>query len=223
MSDTLSAMQAQEPIAFPESLTDAYKPRHIGEFVGLAKHKTMLEKLAASPRPCALLFVGASGTGKTSLAFAFARAIQAEVHHVSSQTCNLEALQEIVNMCHRVAYDFETGTPRQWHCVIVDEGDGMSSAAQKFLLSRLDGSNPCPFTIWIFTCNAVEAFEDRFLSRLIQFPKFNGYGNGSDIRDLLTRIWTERAPDSPMPDFSNVPTSNIRDALNWMECALLSV
>jgi replication-associated recombination protein RarA len=213
----------QSGLGLPESLTDAYRPRTLADFVGLAKHKAILSKLAANPKPCALLFTGGPGTGKTSMAFAFARAIVAEVHHVPSQECKLENLQDIAAMCHRVAYDFQTGTPCKFHAVILDEADLMSSAAQNYLLSKLDGSQPCPATFWILTSNGIERFEDRFLSRLIQLPKFNRYGTGSDIRDLLARIWQDRANGAPLPDFSRVPTGNVREALQWLEVELLSV
>jgi ATPase family protein associated with various cellular activities (AAA) len=214
--------QNQQDIAFPESLTDAYKPRRIADFVGLQKQKMILEKLAANPRGCGLLFYGGPGVGKTSMAFAFARAILAEIHHVPSQECKLETLQSISAMCHRVPYDFQTGTPCKWHCVILDEADLMSSAAQNYLLSKLDGSQPCPSTVWIITSNGIDKFEDRFLSRLIQLPKFNGYGTGEDIRGLLSRIWQDRAPNAAVPDFSRVPTSNVREALQWLEVELLA-
>jgi hypothetical protein len=223
MSSLFANTDPPAGLAFPESLTDAYKPRALSEFVGLAKHKAILSKLAANPRPCGLLFTGSPGTGKTSMAFAFARAIGAEIHHVPSQECKLENLQAIAAMCHRVPYDFQAGTACNWHCVILDEADLMSSAAQNYLLSKLDGSQPCPATFWILTSNGIDKFEDRFLSRLIQLPKFNGYGTGSDIRDLLARIWKDRAGDVPLPDFSRVPTSNVREALQWLEIELLSV
>ncbi|MGI0133673.1 MAG: AAA family ATPase [Candidatus Micrarchaeaceae archaeon] len=213
----------QADLGFPQSLTEAYKPKSISEFVGLAKHKSILSKLAANPRPCALLFFGGPGTGKTSIAFAFAKAVDSEVHHIGSQECKLETLQNIVATCHRVAFNFETGKPARFHAVLVDESDCMSDSAQKYLLSKLDGSEPCPQTIWILTANSLETFHDRFLSRLIQIPKFNGYGSGTEIRDLLSRIWTDRAGDTPMPDFSRVPTSNVREALMWLEIELLSV
>ena len=213
----------QSGFGFPESLTDAYRPRVLSEFVGLAKHKAILSKLAANPRPCGLLMTGPPGTGKTSMAFAFARAILAEVHHVPSAECKLENLQNIAAMCHRVAYDFQSGTPCKFHAVILDEADLMSSAAQNYLLSKLDGSQPCPATFWVLTSNGVERFEDRFLSRLIQLPKFQGYGSGSDIRDLLARIWQDRAGNSPLPDLSRIPTGNVREALQWLEVELLSV
>lgn len=214
---------AQNALAFPQSLTDAYRPRSIGEFVGLQKHKAILAKLAANPRPCALLFLGGAGTGKTSMAYAFSYAVDGEVHHIGSQECKLDTLQNVVAMCHRVAFNFETGRPARFHVVIIDEADAMSDAAQKYLLSKLDGSEPCPATIWVLTANAVDSFQDRFLSRLIQLPKFNGYSMGNDVRDLLTRIWHDRAGDAPMPDFSRVPTSNVREALQWLEVELLSV
>jgi replication-associated recombination protein RarA len=216
-------MDSQDNLQFPQSLTETYKPRIIGDFVGLSKQKAILDKLAAQPRSCGLLFVGAPGTGKTTMAFAYARAIQAEIHHVPSQDCNLETLQSVSAMCHRVPYDFTEGRACKWHVVIIDEADEMSKAAQTFLLSRLDGSNPCPTTIWILTANSEDRFEDRFLSRLLKLPKFNSYGAGEDIRGLLSRIWQERANGAPEPDFSRMTTGNVREALQALEVELLSV
>ena len=91
-----------------------------------------------------MLFVGPAGTGKTSMAFAFAQAIGAQIKHIPSQDCNLETLERVARMCHTVPYDWQIGKPCKWHVVIIDEADEMSRAAQTFLLSRLDGSNPCP-------------------------------------------------------------------------------
>jgi hypothetical protein len=56
------------------------------------------------------------------------------------------------------------------------EADVMSGAAQKYLLSKLDASEPVPNTIWIFACNAVGRLEERFLSRCSKLPDFNSYG-----------------------------------------------
>lgn len=207
---------------FPQSLTEAYKPQSIDEFVGLQKHKAMLRKLAANPRPCALLFLGGPGTGKTCMAFAFARAINAEVHHVPSQDCKVDNLQSVSAMCHRVPYDFQTGKPCAWHVVIIDEADQMSPQAQTYLLSKLDGSDACPQTIWILTANSDDRFEDRFLSRLIKLPKFNGYGASDEVRGLLSRIWRDRAGNAPEPDYLRIPTGNIREALQALEVELLA-
>lgn len=213
----------QSSLAFPQSLTEAYKPRSIGEFVGLQKHKAILSKLAALPRPCGLLFHGSPGTGKTSMASAFARAIKAEIHHLPSQDCKLETLQGVAAMCHRVPYDFEIGQTCKHHAVIIDEADLLSSAAQNYLLSKLDGTATCPSTFFILTANSLDKFEERFISRLIALPKFNGYGSSDDIRDLLSRIWKDRAGDAELPNMERVPTGNVREALQWLELELLSV
>lgn len=220
---TLFAMESQTGLAFPASLTESYKPQRIEDFVGLAKQKTILNNLLAKPRPCGLLFLGAPGTGKTSMAFAFAEAVGAQIHHIPSQDCNLENLERVARMCHTVPYDWQHGKACAWHVIIVDEADQMSPAAQTFLLSRLDGSNPCPSTIWILTANDDSRFQDRFLSRLIKLPVFNSYGAGADIRALLSKIWSERAGSAPEPDFSRFPTGNVREALQALEVELLSV
>ena len=222
MSTLFGDMSLQPGLAFPQSLTETYKPRVLADFVGLTKQKAILDKLTVAPRPCGLLFVGGPGTGKTTMAFAYARAIGAEIHHVPSQDCNLEELQRVSAMCHRVPYDFQTGTACKWHVVIIDEADEMSRAAQTFLLSRLDGSNACPTTIWILTANGEDKFEPRFLSRLIKLPKFNSYGAGEDIRALLTRIWKEKSNGASEPDFARMTTGNVREALQALEVELLS-
>jgi len=219
----LFEMDAQRGIDFPASLTEVYKPQRIADFVGLTKQKTILENLIAHPRCCGLRFLGTPGTGKTSMAFAFAEAIGAQVHHVPSQDCNLENLERISRMCHTVPYDWQRGKPCKWHVVIIDEADEMSRAAQTFLLSRLDGSNPCPSTIWILTANSDDKFDDKLLSRLIKLPPFNGYGMGNEVRALLARIWKERANGAPEPDFSRMNTGNVREALQSLEVELLSV
>jgi Cdc6-like AAA superfamily ATPase len=207
----------QSGLGFAASLTDAYKPQSIAEFVGLEKQKKILSNLAANPRQCALLFQGAPGTGKTSMAFAFAESIQGEVHHIGSQEATIETVKSTVQTCNYVPM-----AGRKFHVIIMDEADRMSPAVQLYLLSKLDGSEPVPCTIWILTCNAVDTFQDRFLSRLLQLPKFNGYGSGDGIRTLLGRIWSERAGAAPLPDLSSVPTSNVREALQWLEVQLLS-
>lgn len=221
-----SHVDRQNGLGFPEPskpLTEEYKPRSIAEFIGLSKQKTILENLIANPRPCGLRFLGTPGSGKTSMAFAFAEAIGAQIHHVPSQDCNLENLERIARMCHTVPYDWHRGIACKWHVVIIDEADEMSRAAQTFMLSRLDGSNPCPSTIWILTANSDDKFESKLLSRLIKLPPFNGYGMGNEVRDLLARIWKERAPGAPEPDFSRMPTSNVREALQSLEVELLGV
>lgn len=150
------------------------------------------------------------------MAYAFARAIGAEVKHIGSQEATVENVKEVVRMCHYVPLS------GGWHVVIIDEVDRASSATQLYLLSKLDGTEPCPNTVFVFTANETESLQDRFLSRTIRLPKFNAYGASESVRQLLSRIWRERAGDAPEPDYSRVPTSNVREAIQWMELELLA-
>jgi putative ATPase len=206
----------QATMAFPQSLTEAYKPQTLDQFCGLEKQRKILSNLAENPRPCALLFEGASGTGKTSMAYAFARTIGAEVKHIGSQEATVENVKEVVRMCHYVPLF------GGWHVVIIDEVDRASAATQLYLLSKLDGTEPCPNTIFILTANETESLQDRFLSRCIRLPRFNSYGASESVRQLLARIWRERANGASEPDYARVPTSNVREALQWIEVELLS-
>jgi replication-associated recombination protein RarA len=184
--------------------------------VGLEKPRKILAKLAASPRPGALLFIGAPGTGKTSMAYCYAREIGAEVQHIGSQECTVDRLREMVRMCQYVPLS------GGMHVCIVDEADCMSDAAQKYLLSKLDGSEPCPQTIWIFTCNSVERLEERFLSRTLRL-EFNSYGASTEIADLLSRVWDAEANGAPVPNLKKIACGNVREALTRLETELLAI
>ena len=151
------------------------------------------------------------------MAFAFASAINGEVHHIGSQEATIDNVKNVVHFCHYVPI-----AGSRFHVIVIDECDKMTPTVQLYLLSKLDGSDPVPGTIFILTCNGTESLQDRFLSRLIKLPKFNSYGAGNDIRTLLARIWTERANGLPVPDMSDVPTGNVREALQWLEVELLA-
>ncbi len=208
---------AQTALAFPTALTEKYKPQAIADFIGLDKQKRILSKLAANPRELTLLFKGNSGTGKTSLGFAFARQIGAEVHHIGSQECKVEILQEHVRRCQFVPL---TGG---FHVLIIDEADVMSDAAQKYLLSRMDGTERLPRTILILTCNATDRLEERFLSRCTILPDFNTHGVGDDIKAFAERVWIAEAGETAeKPNFARMATGNVRAALQALEVELLA-
>ncbi len=217
--ETLFAMESQTAMDFPKPLTEEYRPAKIADFVGLDKQKRVLSNLVKQPRPCALLFVGTPGSGKTSMAQAFAAELNATVWHIGSQDCKLDTLQEVVTHCHYVP---KAGL-RGYHVVIVDEADCMSDASQKYLLSKLDSTGAIANTIWIFTANATDKLEERFLSRCLKLD-FNSYGAGSGITDLLARIWQAKAPTTAeVPNFKRLACGNVRESLQRLETELLAV
>lgn len=211
--------QPQSGFEFPQSLTEKYRPQSINEFVGLDKPKKIMRKLAANPFPSAWLFVGSSGTGKTTMALAFAKEIKAELHHIPSQDCNLENIERVRKICQYVPMAGCT-----MHVVLVDEADRMTPAAQISLLSKLDATNFPPNTIFIFTCNETGSLEPRFLSRC-HVIEFSSYGMSSEVSQLLETIWTQETSEAQKPNFARIvkdSANNVREALMRLETELMS-
>lgn len=210
----------QAGFAFPASLTEKYRPKTIDEFVGLDKPKAIARKLAANPFPSAWMFIGPSGTGKTTLALAIAAAIPAELHHIPSQECNLDNIERVRRICQYVPM-----TGYKFHLVLVDEADQMSPSAQISLLSKLDATNFPPNTIFIFTCNASERLEGRFLSRL-HVVEFSSYGISSQVSELLQRIWHAETQGKAGlgPNFQRIvkdSANNVRESLMRLETEIM--
>ena len=211
----------QTAIEFPASLSEKYRPRLLAEFVGLEKPKRVLQKFAASPFPnAAFLFVGPSGTGKTSMALALCEAIQGELHHIPSQSCNVETIEDVCRRCHYV--------PRNntLHVVLADEADQMSMQGQLKFLSKLDGTAFPPSTCFIFTANDTERLQDRFLSRCMAL-QFSSHGMAKEAATLLERIWLAEAGSvEGAPNFLRMVQdgkNNVRDAVNSLQVELLAL
>jgi DNA polymerase III delta prime subunit len=216
-----SVNSEQGSMCFPASLSEKYRPHKIADFVGLETPKKVLAKFAANPFPnTAFLFVGPSGTGKTTIALALCEAIRGELHHIPSQNCNVGTLEEVTRMCHYV--------PRHnsLHVVIVDEADVMTPQAQLAFLSKLDATCFPPSTLFIFTCNDTERLHPRFVSRCMTL-QFSSHGLAKDTASLLERIWmAEGGTADNMPNVLRMvqdSKNNIRNAVNSLQVELLAL
>lgn len=210
---------------FPQPLSEKYRPQRIADFVGLEKTKKILAKFAAKPFPSAWLFVGPSGTGKTTMGLALAAELPAELHHIPAKECSLEAVQDVCRKCYYCPRQPDDWKPVRFHLVLVDEADQMSPAAQLAFLSKLDATAFPPNTIFVFTCNGTDSLERRFLSRC-RTLEFSSYGMANEIAGLLSSIW-DRETDNPVerPNFGRIvkdSCNNVRDALMSLEVELLA-
>lgn len=226
-SPVADAPMVQGAFAYPVSLTERYRPQSIAEFVGLDKPKKIAQNLVATPRQSNWLFVGPSGTGKTSLGMAIAACMPAELHLIPSQECNLATIDAIHAKCHFVPHSkMDMRIAYQWHLVLADEIDQLTQAAQISLLSKLDSTNPFPQTIFIGTCNDTTRLEPRFLSRF-HTVKFSTEGLNAPCADLLADIWTKEmsGKDAPVPNFARwvkESNNNVRESLMRLETEMMA-
>lgn len=202
----------------PQSLVEKYRPRTIGEFCGIVKPKEILNRISERPYSSSWILRGESGTGKTTAALALADAIPAQLQHIASHECTAKRIDEVWQNCF-----YHPAPGFRFHLILVDEADQMSSAAQVSLLSKLDSTTPAPDTIWIFTCNATERFEPRFLSRS-RVLEFSNYGIQKDAVDLLSKVWEQETGGKPSPNIQRLVkenNGNVRAALMALELEIM--
>lgn len=198
-------------------LVEKYRPTTLANFIGISDAKEFATDFVASPVSCALTFVGASGLGKTSLAYAIANELNAEIHHIPSQSCTVDTVRQLRDT---LAYMPMFGA--SWHVVIVDEADEMSKAAENAWLSMTDSTNRPANTVIIFTCNTTENFTnpDRFTSRT-EVVRFSAYGIAKEAAELLAKVWEAETGNAlPVPNFVRIvkeANNNVRESMQVLQ------
>jgi len=209
----------QATLDFPLPLAEKYRPKTLDGFIGLEKQRKILSNFARAPKCGAWLFLGPSGTGKSTAAMALAEEMQAELHCIPSQNCNVQGIDDVCRMCSYVPMFGKT-----FHMILADEADQMSQAAQIKLLSKLDSTDRLPQTVWVFTANDTERLEKRFLSRCWVL-EFSSYGLRSPLAELLAKIWeqeTGRPGELNWDRIAKESNTNVRAALSVLEMELLA-
>lgn len=203
-----------------QSLCEKYRPRKIADFAGLDRAKAILQQFATQPRGTAWIFVGPTGVGKTSMAFALASEVAAELHHLAP-TCTRKDVDEVWEQCQGFPI---AGHKR--HLILVDDVDGLSKAALTTILAKLDIRDGARDIIWVFTCPSTEELDRRFLSFCGEI-KFPSYGIAKEATALLKRVWeAERGQaDAIPPNFARIvkeSNNDIRAALMTLEAKLMT-
>ncbi len=125
---------SQPEINFPQPLIEKYRPTRVADFIALEKPKALLSTLLNRPRPCNLIFAGPHGCGKTTMALAFAKQLNAGLVHFPAQTLTVEAVKKLWDT---VQYYPESGG---FWVVVVDEIETASPQARYALLSKMDSA-----------------------------------------------------------------------------------
>jgi replication factor C small subunit len=207
-------------LEFPRPLADKYRPRGIADFIGLDKTKRVLAAFAQRPRNAAFLFAGPSGTGKTTMALALCDAIGGEMIHIPSQHCTVAELEEALRLTQYVPM-----AGKKFWFVLVDEADQMTDKAQLALLSKLDSTGRIDGCVFVFTCNATDRLEPRFLSRCLSL-EFSSYGMAGSIGEYLEKVWHAEGGNGNGPDFARLAKdcrNNVRDCLGKLEVELMAL
>jgi replication-associated recombination protein RarA len=209
---------AQSGFEFPTPLSEKYRPRAIGDFLGLDKPKKILAGFCKRPSPSSWLFTGAPGVGKSSMGMAMCETIGAEFHHIPSQKCTVANIEDVIRQCWYAPFN------GGFHFVQIDEANDMTDAAQLALLSKTDSTDPPPKTIFVFTCNETVRLEERFLSRC-KVLEFSTYGLRESLSLFLAKVWTLETGKECTLDtlrLAKDACNNVRTALQELEMELLA-
>lgn len=152
------------------------------------------------------------------MAQALGAELNATVWEISSQRCNVAALEEV---CYHMAYIPKSGIDG-FHLCNVSEAELMSPAAENFLLSKLDSSGRMANVIWVFSGNDVdEKLSERFRSRTLRLD-FSPYGASAEVEAKLREAWERKMPGIPAPAaIKKAVSGNIRESYQRLEVLML--
>lgn len=218
-----------------------YRPRTISEIDNTRVRDILQKILETGNMPHALLFVGQKGTGKTSSARIFAKAVNCSENKLSGNSgsyepCNkcknclsidassytdvLEmdaasnrGIEEVKNLIREVAFMPMSG---KYRVFIIDEAHMITNDGFNALLKTLE--EPPKSAIFILATTNLEKVPSTIVSRCV---KVNfGRGKVADIFNMLKRIAQSEkltVTDQMLTVISNHSDSSFRDAAKLLE------
>jgi replication-associated recombination protein RarA len=184
------------------NLVDKYRPRKLSDILGQSWIVDQLAAFIESPYPCAFLFEGASGTGKTSTALVLAAALGVGVEQDEIGGLWQIASGEQTGETVRRAVDNLKVRPwigSGWKVLIVNEADAMTPNAAYTWLDVLE--NIPAQTVVIFTTNNAEKIPGRLRDRCERFVfQSGGLLMRPDFQELVNRVWQAETGRTDAPD-----------------------
>lgn len=191
-------------------LTAKYRPRNFDELLGQGEAVFQLSQFVANPYPCAFLFHGNSGVGKTAAAYALAHELGCNVeetelgglYEIPSGEMTVDAVEEATRALH-----YRPLMGSGWKVLIANEADRMSVSAETIWLDILE--HIPGFTVIVFTTNQPDKLTRRFRDRCEEI-KFEERSNvlRPHIQQLARRVWFQEGQvgDPPMLEMLGMPT-----------------
>ena len=185
--------------------TEQYRPRRLADVTGQDTLKRFLQTLidnggiATTPH---LILHGPPGTGKTTLALAFAADVYPHVPTTDAATMYLNASDErtMETVRDRIREFLRThwvGVTRK--IVIFDEVETMTEPAQLTLRALMDAPliPGAPLPLFIFLCNTLSRIVPLVRSRALAL--FCGHLTSTQIHGLLADVQAKEGRSTPLP------------------------
>ena len=183
--------------------TEQYRPQRLADVAGQTTLKQFLNNLVAgdimtSPH---LILPGPPGTGKTTLALAFATDMYPGIpQQASTMYLNASDERTMETVRDRIREFLRThwvGVSRK--IVILDEVETMTEPAQLTLRALMDAPlvSGAPLPLFIFLCNTLSRIVPLVRSRALAL--FCGHLTSSQIHGLLATVQAIEGRDTPLP------------------------
>ena len=183
--------------------TEQYRPRHLSEVTGQETLKHFLGELvtggiATTPH---LILHGPPGTGKTTLAIAFATDMYPEVPTAAASmylnASDERTMETVRDRIREFLRTYWIGVSRK--IVIFDEVETMTEPAQLTLRALMDAPivPDAPMPLFIFLCNTLSRIVPLVRSRALSL--FCGHLTSSQIHGLLTVVQQKEGKTTPLP------------------------
>lgn len=169
-----------------ESLARRYRPDNFSKMIGQRLNSIVLQKMVDSDRvPSAMLFIGPSGTGKTTAARILAASLNPEKSDQDMFTIEVDAasnggVSDIRSLLDSIRY--ETGGAKR--VIILDEAHSLTREAFNVLLKPTE--EPPEGTYFVLVTTHPEKIPPTIKTRMTEF-EFRSVPT-SEILDLLVEI-----------------------------------
>ena len=187
-----------------QPLTEKFRPRRLADIVGQSEAIEVLSRFVARPCSQAFLLIGATGTGKSSCAWALATELGCDMDPrnyfsggLSQIAAGKQTADDVREQAEKMSYIPWSGSG--WRCLIVNEADQCSKQTQTIWLDVLE-SLP-PRNVVVFSTNETDGLDRRFQDRCIvlRFDAGREVKHHAAANSLIERIWTAERPGEAVP------------------------